>query len=436
MMNTPENKLSCRLLLACFSVAIFLCVKPEKLFAAEKDPVKVLIVTGVDYPGHPWRTQAIELRKALAGEKRIDVRLAEDIEILGTDLIFDYDVLLLNFKNYDPLKREKAAKENLLRFIREGGGLMFFHFTGGAFQDWPEYRTIAARVWNPEFRGHDPYQAFTVNVVKKDHAVMKGIQDFRITDELYTCMDGDREIEVLAEAKSSVDGKTYPMVFVFTEGKGRGFHTVLGHDGRAFESPELGELLRRGALWCARREAVSASHSAKAASAETRLKEISDNVPPGAKLLAYLDCGGEGKLEQGVKIVPGSTAKPYRFATGPDFDESLNAQVNVLFESMQVDFTLEDLDRMKKYQLNIVWWDYDSSGRSQSIIAKTPDQSMVKILRPGVSLPDFKESQLLPKTVTIPLPMAFVRDGKLLISVKNEGGPNAVVSEIWINQLP
>jgi len=213
--------------------------------------IRVLIVTGIDYPGHPWRTQALELRKALGASKRIDVRLTEDIEVLGTDLIFDYDVLLLNFKNYDPLQREEAARRNLVRFINEGGGLMYFHFTCGAFQNWQGFEQIAGRVWNPKLRAHDPFQQFTVRIIDKDHPVMQGIADFPIIDELYTCLDGTREIKVLAEAKSSVDGRHYPMAFVFTEGKGRGFHTVLGHDGRAFESPELTTLLQNAAVWCA-----------------------------------------------------------------------------------------------------------------------------------------------------------------------------------------
>ena len=243
--------LSARTLL-CLAAAIVCYLHCGYLLAADAEPVRVLIVTGVDYPGHPWRIQAIELRKVLQASPQIDVRLAEDIEILGTDLIFDYDVLFLNLKNYDPLKREEAARNNLLRFIREGGGLMFFHFTGGAFEDWPEYQQIAGRVWNPAFRGHDPYQEFTVQITNKEHPIMQGVSDFRITDELYTCLDGQREIEVLAEAKSSVDNKMYPMAFTFTEGKGRGFHTVLGHDAKAFDAPELTTMLQNAVLWCAK----------------------------------------------------------------------------------------------------------------------------------------------------------------------------------------
>ena len=237
------------------AAAMFCFVFTDYSNAAEPEPIKtkMLIVTGVDYPGHPWQTQGLEIRKSLQNSDNIEVRLAEDIEILGTDVIFDYDVLFLNFKNYDPLKRENKAKENLVKFVNDGGGLMYFHFTGGAFENWSEFREIAGRVWNPEFRPHDPYQEFTVHITKPDHPIMKGIKDFRITDELYTCLDGDKEIEILADAKSSEDGKMYPMAFVFTQGKGRVFHTVLGHDGKAFLAPELSILLRNAALWCAKR---------------------------------------------------------------------------------------------------------------------------------------------------------------------------------------
>ena len=47
--------------------------------------------------------------------------------------------------------------------------------------------------------------------------------DFDTQDELYTCLVGDHPIEVLAQAKSKVDGKYYPMAFVSHYGKGRTF---------------------------------------------------------------------------------------------------------------------------------------------------------------------------------------------------------------------
>jgi type 1 glutamine amidotransferase len=42
------------------------------------------------------------------------------------------------------------------------------------------------------------------------------------------------------------------MAFVLDYGKGRVFQTVLGHDTRAYASPGVGQLLRRGCAWVAR----------------------------------------------------------------------------------------------------------------------------------------------------------------------------------------
>ena len=62
---------------------------------------------------------------------------------------------------------------------------------------------------------------------------------------------GDREIHVLATAKSVVDGKDYPMAFVRTVGKGRVLHTVLGHDVTAFRAPGVVTLMQRACVWAA-----------------------------------------------------------------------------------------------------------------------------------------------------------------------------------------
>jgi hypothetical protein len=73
--------------------------------------------------------------------------------------------------------------------------------------------------------------------------------DFTTTDELYTCLAGDTEIQVLAEATSKVDQKDYPMAFVLTPGQGRVFHSPLGHDLRALEAPGARQLYLQGTRW-------------------------------------------------------------------------------------------------------------------------------------------------------------------------------------------
>ena len=78
------------------------------------------------------------------------------------------------------------------------------------------------------------------------------MHDFQADDELYTCLVGETPIEVLAVARSKMTGKDHPMAFVFEYGKGRVFHTPLGHDVRAIEMPGVAELIRRGCLWAAK----------------------------------------------------------------------------------------------------------------------------------------------------------------------------------------
>jgi type 1 glutamine amidotransferase len=128
---------------------------------------------------------------------------------------------------------------------------MLVHFACGAWQDWPEFRNLAGRAWDPKLRPHDPRGPFRVEIADPDHPVTKGLQPFETDDELYTCLAGERPIQVVATARSKVDGKDYPMAFVLDYGKGRVFHTVLGHDVKAITNSAVPELLRRGCAWSA-----------------------------------------------------------------------------------------------------------------------------------------------------------------------------------------
>lgn len=222
--------------------------------AIAQKPLRVLLVTGCDYEGHHWKETSPVLRAVLEEDKRLEVRIVDDIEFLACDTVFDYDVLLMHFKNYDVPKRLERIQANLKRFVGEGGGLVYFHFACGAFQEWDGFVEIAGRAWDPQKRAHDPHGPFMVRIVDREHPVTKGLDDFEIRDELYTCLGGDLPIHVLAEATSKVDGKPYPMAFVFDVGKGRVFHTVLGHDVEAVKASGLGQLMRRACLWAGGRE--------------------------------------------------------------------------------------------------------------------------------------------------------------------------------------
>lgn len=210
---------------------------------------RVLIVTGQDYPGHKWKETAPVLAKALGQDARLCVTVTEDPKFLASPDLAQYDTVVLHFMNWEQPDPGPDARANLKAFVERGKGLVLVHFACGAFQQWPEFRNLAGRSYDPTLRPHDPFGAFRVEITNLKHPVTKGLQPFDTTDELYTCLAGNRPIDVLATARSKVDGKDYPMAFAFAYGAGRVFHSPLGHDAAAFSNPGTAELLRRGCAW-------------------------------------------------------------------------------------------------------------------------------------------------------------------------------------------
>jgi type 1 glutamine amidotransferase len=210
----------------------------------------VLVVTGIDYPGHKWKETAPVLVKALDQDPRLGVSVVEDFRYLASPDLMTYDAVVLHYMPWEVPPPSKACQDGLKAYVESGKGLVLVHFACGAFPGWDEFVKIAGRAYDKKLRGHDPHGTFRVNIVKPDHPVVKGMESFDTVDELYTCLGGDTPVEVLASSTSKVDKKEYAMAFVLQVGKGRVFHSPLGHDVKAFPAP-VGELFRRGTAWAA-----------------------------------------------------------------------------------------------------------------------------------------------------------------------------------------
>ncbi len=228
-------------------------------------PIRALILTGHQYPGHLWKDTTPVLKDALSTDPRIKVDVSETIEDLATEKITGYDLLVLNYCNWEKPGLSDDAKAGFVKYLQDGGGLILIHFANGAFHfslpkagesDWPEYRKICRRVWDhtPNKSGHDAFGKFVVDIAKDDHPVTKGMEPFETTDELYFRQQGTEPIEVLLTAKSKVTGQDEPMAFVYQYGKGRVMQTVLGHAAESLRTPGAAQLIRQSAAWVAQRE--------------------------------------------------------------------------------------------------------------------------------------------------------------------------------------
>jgi type 1 glutamine amidotransferase len=254
-MNTDRKLLAGLLVVWVMTGGSWLWAAPAAAPAITTEKKSILLVTGVDYPGHHWRETAPVLAEALSKDPRLEVFRVDDPAFLDSPAINKYDVILLHFQNWQQPGPGERARENLRQFVDGGKGVVLVHFACGAwFGEWPEFAQLAGRTWGgpgPGVRQHDPYGPFRVELAKSAHPIVLGMTDFDTQDELYTCLVGDHPIEVLAQAKSKVDGKYYPMAFVSRYGKGRTFHCVLGHDVKAESVPAVQELYQRGCAWAA-----------------------------------------------------------------------------------------------------------------------------------------------------------------------------------------
>ncbi len=224
---------------------------------AQKAKARLLLVTGIDYPGHLWPQTAPVLADALRKDPRLEVRTVEDPAFLDSAAIQKYDVIILHFQTWEQAGPGERARENLRQFVAGGKGVVLVHFACGAWHnEWPEFEKIAGRAWfgqdpGPGKRQHDPYGPFRVEFPEPANPIVQGMNAFDTQDELYTCLTGSHPIEVVAHAKSRVDGKYYPMAFTSKYGQGRTFQSVLGHDVKALTTPGVQELYRRGCAWAA-----------------------------------------------------------------------------------------------------------------------------------------------------------------------------------------
>jgi len=92
---------------------------------SETPKKKVLIVTGVDYPGHKWKLTAPVLAKAIAADKRLDVTITEKPGDLASDKLGDYDVIVLHFMDWEVPDPGPKARANLKRVIQSARPVVY-----------------------------------------------------------------------------------------------------------------------------------------------------------------------------------------------------------------------------------------------------------------------------------------------------------------------
>ena len=211
-----------------------------------------LIVYG-GWSGHDPEECAAIYRRWLH-EDGFSVRTATETSAFADPSIHDLSLIVPIFTMS---KIEKEEVENLTKAVEGGVGLAGHH--GGmsdAFRDAVDYQFMVGGQWVAHPGGIIDY---TVDVADPMDPVMAGIKSFPYTSEQYY-MHVDPSNHVLATTTFSgehapwIAGVKMPVAWKRMHGKGRVFHSTLGHQAKEFENLEMATMLRRGVNWAAREE--------------------------------------------------------------------------------------------------------------------------------------------------------------------------------------
>ncbi len=242
----------------------------------------VLICGGV---WHDMDFARLELLKLLGEDPSVRTRVFEDYEniaaIMAADMIITYTC---------DVTPSLAAQEVLRGWLAKGGRWYALHGTNSVLRlladgpnaglwDAPRWAPLMMDMLGSQFLSHPPIAPYTVRVADSAHPLVKGIEAFESTDELYH-METHGDLHVLLDTECTEPGTgfveaadaigSHPVFYIKQHGPkdtgGAVLYLTLGHcrghydlqpmldwwptvDRCAWDLPVFYELLRRGIDW-------------------------------------------------------------------------------------------------------------------------------------------------------------------------------------------
>lgn len=251
---------------------------------------KALVVTGQN--NHNWKASSPILKQLLdqtglfTTEIIISPDKGGDMNTFNPDFS-KYDVVVLDYSGDSWSEKTKSA---FVEYVENGGGVVVYHAADNAFPEWSQYNLMIGLGWGRTEKdgplvyfsrannkrdeqkiiditpgkggSHGKRDEFEVKTRMEEHPIMKGlpVRWQHGKDELYSTLRGPaKNMEILATAFADTaqggTGRNEPVLITTNYGKGRVFHTVLGHadqgGGPAMTCVGFIVTFQRGTEWAA-----------------------------------------------------------------------------------------------------------------------------------------------------------------------------------------
>lgn len=268
------------------ALALVACAGLLDHAAAGEKKLRVILIDGQN--NHQWRATSPVLKKALEQSGRYTVEVSSHLKkddkpgelptVPFPPDLDKYDVVVSNYNGQPwPAEFNNALDA---RLKDQKIGLVIVHAANNAFGGWKEYDQMIGMGWRGAKQGKHLYLndqgkaveekagdglgsghryvgPFSITIRDGSHPITRGMPSewLHAQDELYDNMRGPIEnVHLLATAYSKPPkgtGTHEPMIWTVSYGKGRVFHTPMGHDVRAMECVGFQATLNRGTEWAA-----------------------------------------------------------------------------------------------------------------------------------------------------------------------------------------